>query len=407
MKFVHFADCHLDGYKEEKLNRLNKEHFKSVIAFALEKNVDFVLLAGDLFNSALPRVDALKDAVEELKKLQDAAIPVYAIAGSHDFSPHGKTMFDVLEKAGLLVNVMKGEIDAQGKLQLRYTIDAKTKAHITGIIGKKGTLDKQLYEDLAPLRPKEGVFNIFLFHTSITELKPKELDLMESHSLTTLPSGFDYYAGGHVHITETFSSERYKQVVYSGPTFPNNFAELEKLKKGSFVYYNDEEFSGEKKFEHVFIEEKKVLSFFIDAANKTPLQVQEHVHNITQNVKLQDAIVLFRFEGKLSEGKVQDIDFKTVFQELYAQGAFIILRNTYNMLSPLLDEVKVKEGTTDEITKETINEFLNQVPLDKELSEEDVIKALLRELAVEQMDGEKKSNFVERVEQTAKHILER
>jgi DNA repair exonuclease SbcCD nuclease subunit len=407
MKFVHFADCHLDGYKEEKLNRLNKEHFKSVITFALEKRVDFVLLAGDLFNSALPRVDALKDAVEELKKLQDAAIPVYAIAGSHDFSPHGKTMFDVLEKAGLLVNVMKGSIDKQGKLQLQYTIDKKTRAHITGIIGKKGTLDKQLYDDLAPLRPVEGVFNIFLFHTSITELKPPELDVMESHSLTTLPPGFDYYAGGHVHITKEFSSDRYKHVVYAGPTFPNTFAELEKLKKGSFVYYNDEEFTDEKKYKHQYIEKKKVLTFFVDCATKTPLQIEEQVRSLTQDKDVHDAILLFRFEGKLSEGKVQDIDFKTLFQELYAKGAFIILKNTYNAASPVLDEVKVKEGTTEEITKESIKEFLDQIPLRKELSEEESINALLHELAVEQIDGEKKSDFVERVEQTAKHILEK
>ena len=35
-----------------------------------------VLLAGDLFNTALPRVDALKFVTRELKRLQEKNIPV-------------------------------------------------------------------------------------------------------------------------------------------------------------------------------------------------------------------------------------------------------------------------------------------------------------------------------------------
>ncbi len=407
MKFVHFADCHLDGYREEKLARLGFEHFVSVITFALEKKVDFVLLAGDLFNTALPRVDTLKDVVEQLKRLQDGSIPVYAIAGSHDFSPHGKTMFDVLEKAGLLINVMKGDIDIQGRLQLQFTIDEKTKAHITGIIGKKGMLDKQLYEDLAPIKPVEGVPNIFLFHTSITELKPKNLELMESAEISILPAGFDYYAGGHVHIVKEFSSLSYQNVVYPGPTFPNNFAELEKLQHGSFVFYDSEENFGGKHFKHVFIEKKPVMSFVIDADGKTPVQVEENIRDVVKGKELQNVILLFRFVGKLSEGKTQDIDFKTVFQELYTKGVFIVLRNTDNLSSPLFEEIEVKDGTAEEIEAETITEHLNQIPLPKNLNEQDIIEKLIKELSIEQMDGEKKSTFVERIEKTAKEILEK
>ncbi|MBA3064689.1 hypothetical protein FP803_04595, partial [Candidatus Woesearchaeota archaeon] len=90
-----------------------------------EKQVDFVLIAGDLFNTALPGIDALKIVVTKLKELKDNNIPSYVIPGSHDFSPSGKTMIDVLENAGLLVNVMKGKIIDE-KLNLEFTIDKKT-----------------------------------------------------------------------------------------------------------------------------------------------------------------------------------------------------------------------------------------------------------------------------------------
>ena len=41
----------------------------------------------------------------EFKKLYDANIPCFIIAGSHDYSVSGKTFLDVLEHAGFCKNV--------------------------------------------------------------------------------------------------------------------------------------------------------------------------------------------------------------------------------------------------------------------------------------------------------------
>ena len=70
---------------------------------------------------------------------------------------------------------------------------------------------------------KEEGFKIFMFHTALTELKPKELDKMDSAPVSFLPRNFDYYAGGHVHIVKEASLDGYKNIVYPGPLFPNNF----------------------------------------------------------------------------------------------------------------------------------------------------------------------------------------
>ncbi len=84
----------------------------------------------------MPSIDGLKEATKKFKELLDKEIPVYIIAGSHDFSPSGKTMLDVLECAGLMVNVSRGE-EVDGKLKLKFTIDKKTGAKITGLLGKR------------------------------------------------------------------------------------------------------------------------------------------------------------------------------------------------------------------------------------------------------------------------------
>jgi len=123
MKFAHLADCHLGSWREPKLREANNKSFLLAVDLCLKEKVSFVLISGDLFNTAVPAIDCLKIAVEQLKHLNDAKIPVYIIAGSHDFSPSGKTMLDVLEHAGLVVNVACGQELPDGRLSLKFTVE--------------------------------------------------------------------------------------------------------------------------------------------------------------------------------------------------------------------------------------------------------------------------------------------
>ncbi|MDP6138772.1 MAG: DNA repair exonuclease, partial [Candidatus Woesearchaeota archaeon] len=147
MKFAHLADCHIGSWRDPKLKDISTIAFQKAIDKCMEENVDFILISGDLFNTSLPRIDNLKKVVSILKQLKDKNIPVYIIPGSHDYSPSGKTMLDVLEQAGLFVNVVKGE-EIDGKLKLNFTIDKKTGAKITGMLGKRYSLEKEYYKNL-------------------------------------------------------------------------------------------------------------------------------------------------------------------------------------------------------------------------------------------------------------------
>ena len=142
MKFAHFADCHIGGWREEKLKDLGIRAFREAIDICIKENVGFVLISGDLFNTALPSIDILKEVALILRKLKVKNIGVYVVPGSHDFSPSGKTMLDVLESSGLIVNVMKFE---NGKSKF---FQDKTGVKITGILGRKGGLEKTDYLEL-------------------------------------------------------------------------------------------------------------------------------------------------------------------------------------------------------------------------------------------------------------------
>lgn len=417
MKFIHFADSHLDGYREEKLNILSLKNFEYVIDFAISNKVDFIVMSGDLFNTAMPKIDTLKETVLILKKLQENNIPMYFIPGSHDFSPNGKTMIDVLENAGLLINVFKGKVGLDQSLILDWTIDEKTKAHITGIIGKKGMLDKNYYEKLNYSNLKTNEFKIFMFHTAIKEMLPKDLEMIESQSVDILPPGFNYYAGGHVHVRErrTANGEQNTEtetqtgcaleainniVIYPGPTFPNNFAELEKLKHGSFVFFDDEKITFEK------IPSKEIIYLEINCENKNPSEVDEFVEKEILKLDVNNKIVLLRFIGTLKDGKTSDINFKLITRQLYDENAYIILQNTNKLQSKEFVEVEVSEETSEKIEENSIKENLNQINLPSGINEEELILKLMKLLDTEQYEGESKSNFTERLIEETKKTLE-
>ncbi len=393
------ADSHIGAWRDPKLKDLSMKAFIKAINIAIERKVDFILLSGDLFNTSLPGIEHLKQTTKKLKELKEKNIPIYIIPGSHDFSPSGKTMIDVLEEAGMLINVCKGTIKNK-KLILQFTEDEKTGVKITGLLGKRGMLEKKFYEELdkTNLENTQGT-KIFMFHTALTELKPKELERMDSSPISFLPKGFEYYAGGHVHIVKNKSFENYKNIVFPGPLMPTNFSELEKLKKGSFYIYNHG------KLELISIEVVKVFPIKIDADNKSPEEIYESMEQLTSGFDLSNTIVLIRIHGKLKNGKSTNINFKEYFKKLYNQKAFFVMKNIAKLTSEEFEEIKVKDSSVNDIEEEIITEHVGQIKNSLQ-NEERTTKEILRIICKEKHEGEKVYEYEERIKKDLNAILE-
>ncbi|MBW2978648.1 exonuclease SbcCD subunit D [Candidatus Woesearchaeota archaeon] len=390
MKYVHIADCHLGSWREPKLREINKKAFISVIDFCIEKKIDFLLISGDLFNTALPPIESIKLAVQQLKKLKDNRIMVYAIAGSHDFSPSGKTILDVLESAGLIIDVSRGET-IDGKLKLKFTEDLKTGIKITGLIGKKGGLEKNYYYNLIRdnLENEKG-YKIFLFHTAISELKTKELSEMESMPISLLPKGFNYYAGGHVHVIDKKQFENYQNIIYPGPIWPNSFSEIEKLGKGGFVYVDNA------KIEQMKIEPKQILSVNLNLDGKSPSEAEEAIINSIKE-EAEEAIITIRLEGCLRKGKITEINFKKIFEKLYSLGAYFVMKNTSKLKTKEFEQIQISENSVEQIESKLINEHSGQSKIFEKEKEKEMIKQLFIQLSAEKQEGEKNPDFEKRI----------
>lgn len=400
MKFVHLADCHIGGWRDPQLSVLTLQAFSRAIAFCLDKSVDFVIIAGDLFNTALPSIDSLKHVVAELHKLKDKGIPVYLIAGSHDFSPSGKTMLDILEEAHLCTNVVRGNV-VENKLHLQFTVDSKTGVKITGILGKRINLEKKIYEhlDLESLEREQG-FKIFVYHTAITELTSIPMGVSLTTPLSFFPKGFAYYAGGHVHAVLKKQVDPYGLFCYPGPLFPNSFKELEELKHGGFYFYED----GNVTWQSISLH--PVMSLHISAQHKTPEEVSTEVMHQFSKIDLKNALVLLRVDGQLKLGKPTDVNYKQWYDFCYNQGAYSVLKNMVQLSSAEFEEISLsqKEDLEEVLIKEHVGQIkIEGFDVEKEFA---LAQKLLEVLDIEKQESEKSFDFEERVKSDAKKVLE-
>jgi len=388
MKFAHLADVHIGGWREENLKKLTIDAFSKAMDCCIDKNVGFILISGDLFNTSLPAIELLKDTAEILQKVRNNDISVYIVPGSHDFSPSGKTMLDVLEKAGLVENVFKVKDN-----KLVFTID-KTNTKITGILGRKGALEKYDYLNLnIKDLEKESGFKIFMLHTAIEEFKPQELEKVEALKLQSLPKNFNYYAGGHVHYI--FNKKQDNSIIaYPGALFPNNFQELEKFKHGGFYIVDDK-----LNLEYVNIKLKDVVSYVIDANDKTPQEIEKELLNIDN---FEDKIVTLRIEGILKEGKTSDINFNKIMEHF--EEAYFVLKNTNKLCSKEFQELSIEGGDIEDIENKIIQEYLEK---NKSLDDEEkLILDMINVLNKEKDEGEKNIDFENRIIKDFKKIIE-
>ena len=414
MKYAHLADLHLGSWREPKMRDLSIKAFITAMDQCANQNVDFILFAGDIFNTSLPSLDTLKIVTKKLKELKDRNIPIYVIAGSHDFSPSGKTMVDVLENAGLLKNVCRGKIHPETKeLHLQFTEDQKTGAKITGILGRKGQLDKTYYQNLhLPELELETGYKIFMFHTTLSEMKPKHLENVVSHPASFLPKRFDYYAGGHIHHPTKIELEGYGILTYPGALFPNNFAEVEKYGHGGYYLItttennpkdNLNDYSQTIDWTPLKVIEHQAMTLNCD--HKSPAAAAAEMMEHFQDAKVQDALITLRLTGKLIEGKASDINFKHILAQLYAQGAYLVMKNTAGLQSEEFEEIKLSAGSPETMEEEIIKEHLQQHKLFDPETEMQTTKTLLQALNTAKKEGETTTDFQEKIIQEVEKIL--
>ena len=383
VRFAHMADVHLGGWKQQPMQELSLISFRKAVDYCIEQKLDFVLIAGDLFDSAYPSIDILKGTFAEFKRLKDVNIPCFIIAGSHDSSVSGKTFLDVLENAGFCKNVTNVE-ERDGFLILNPVI-YKGFA-IYGYPGKKAGLEVR---DISRIKLNDapGMFKIVMLHTTLDKAKGTlPIDAVEADSLPKA----DYYALGHLHI-----DFQYQNFVYPGPIFPNNFQELEDLKYGGFYIVDTDSDNSLKK---VILKVKDVVALDIEV--KSALTATNKIISELRKWDLNDKIVLLRIRGELENGKISDIKFPQIEEIVKAEGAYFLLRNTHDLkIKETEMEIEIKDSGN--IEEEIIESYSEKNPSDFNK----LVPSLINTFSIEKQEGEKTEIFVNRLIEGAKKVL--
>lgn len=308
IKFIHCGDIHLDATftglgrvskkLQEKLLKANYDAFKGIVDQAIEHEVDFVLVSGDLFDNPQRSLESELRCKKQFTRLGDVGIKIFIVGGNHD--PLKESFKVQWPSNTFFFSKHKGETQT-------LTIKDQ-KVYIHGISYDNEKVERNLVK-LLPDAILEGI-NIGILHC--------DFGGMDNHyspcTLSDLKSkAYDYFALGHIHQGSIISTNPY--VVYSGCHQGKNIKE--DGEKGCYIVTVDDS--------HIDVKFLRVnivqwYQWDIDVTgftlNDLYLKLQKVLGELEQNLPCSGAIVRFHLKGKGSLRDVSDSEIEALIHEL-------------------------------------------------------------------------------------------
>ncbi|MGG1677306.1 exonuclease SbcCD subunit D [Neobacillus sp. NRS-1170] len=210
--FIHAADLHLDspmvGLKHlpaDIFSRIKESTFtalKKLTAAAICHQVDFVILAGDLFDGEDRSLRAQSRFRTEMQKLEEHNIPVFVIHGNHDHLNGSWVHLDMPAN----VHIFDSEVEVKDL----HTRNGE-KVHFYGFsYPTRHVFDRKIDEYM---KVEGADFHIGVLHGN--ESSGTEHDNYAPFSIQELKEkGFDYWALGHIHKRAVLSE--FPPIIYPG-----------------------------------------------------------------------------------------------------------------------------------------------------------------------------------------------
>ena len=210
MKFLHAADLHLDtpflglsdlpNALQQRLIQAPLTALHRLVDLALDEQVDFVLLVGDLFDSQAQSVQAQAALMNELERLHRVQIPVLLSFGNHDFQADLTTWHFPSN-----VHVFGPQVTT-----VTLTTNAQEKVAISGFSYSQRWIQTDLTSQY-PLKTSAVDYQIGTLHGQVGQAgdhyAPFSVgELLAKHD--------DYWALGHIHQRQVLNAQ--PPVVYAG-----------------------------------------------------------------------------------------------------------------------------------------------------------------------------------------------
>ena len=214
VKFVHCADLHLDtpfrGLSNvapdvgKALNEATFRSFENIVDLSIREHVDFVVIAGDVYQSADRSLRAQLRFRDGLQSLSDSGIPSYVAFGNHD-PLNGWS--NTLDWPPMSNRFLRNGVDVCQVIREGTVI-----ATVHGISHPKEAVTEDLARHFEP--PDPSVPSIAVLHANVGG-DTGHANYAPTTVAELSASGYTYWALGHVHARRVLREEA-PAIVYPG-----------------------------------------------------------------------------------------------------------------------------------------------------------------------------------------------
>ncbi|MDQ4008792.1 MAG: exonuclease SbcCD subunit D [Actinomycetota bacterium] len=239
MRILHTSDWHLGrSFHREDLLSAQADFVDHLVATVRTERVDAVVVAGDVYDRALPPVDAVQLASEALRRLAAEDVRVVVTSGNHDSAHRLGFASDLIDAAGIHLRTTPAGVGRPVMLEDRHgpvafyglpylEPDAVREPWQLTERSHAAALGEAMRRVRADLRDRpSGTRSVLLAHAFVTggEASESERDISVggvSQVSAGVFDGADYVALGHLHGRQTIR----EQVRYCGSPLAYSFSE--------------------------------------------------------------------------------------------------------------------------------------------------------------------------------------
>ncbi|EAG4305345.1 exonuclease SbcCD subunit D [Listeria monocytogenes] len=347
IQFLHMADLHLDSpfiglstLPQPLFSAIQESTFQSlerITTVAIKEAVDFVLIAGDIYDSEDQSVRAQARFAKEMKRLEAANIPVFMIHGNHDFIEKHK------EKLALPSNV---HVFSEQVEVMSHKTATGVSVNIYGFSYNERHIRSSRVGEYKI--QGDADFHIALLHGSEVS-SSEEHDVYAPFRVQEISrKGFDYWALGHIHKRQLLAES--PSIYYPGNIQGRNRKE-----------------SGEKGASIVTLSE---ASTTIDFIGTSPIIWEEAVITLPENSEIN---AFYRETTKLLEsyqGRSHSYFLHIIVKMENKQKI-----DTNDWLQMLQEEVEITDNTfvwIHKLTTEITNQSNSQTWYESHLAREEI-----------------------------------
>ncbi|MFP4370866.1 MAG: exonuclease SbcCD subunit D [Halanaerobium sp.] len=242
IKFIHSADIHLgkelsfENSKDDQLQQILKNAtniaFKNLVKLAVNEKVDFIIVAGDLYDREARSIKSSRFFLEQCRYLNEKGIEVYLISGNHDPAGVENEVFELPQN----VHYFSSE-----KVEVKkHYKNRNLAARILGQSYRHKFESRTMYNFYTV--PDRSVFNLALLHTGLNKNNKHYVPVNKSDLLSK--EDIHYWALGHLHQYQQLNNQ--PAVCFAGTIQGHNINE--EGDKGAVLVEVDANLNTAKKF---------------------------------------------------------------------------------------------------------------------------------------------------------------